>query len=73
MESIIHSFGSGIDGEIPWAGAVLDTAGNVYGTTSDGGTEDVGTVYQLMPSNGGWVENVLVNFNWANGEAHGVT
>ena len=26
-----------------------------------------GTVYQLMPSNGGWVENVLVNFDGANG------
>ena len=51
---------------------VLDTAGNVYGTTVGGGTgteceDNCGTVYQLMPSNGGWLENVLVNFDGANG------
>jgi uncharacterized repeat protein (TIGR03803 family) len=71
-ESILHNFGSGTDGTAPYAGVVLDTAGNVYGTTISGGTGTeceggCGTVYQLMPSNGGWVENVLVNFNGANG------
>ena len=68
MESIPHSFGSGGDGESPWSGVVLDTAGNVYGTTGGGGTGGAGTVYQLMPSTGGWLENVLVNFDGANGE-----
>jgi len=67
-ESIIHSFGSGSDGYNPYSGVVLDTAGNTYGTTPDGGTEGTGTVYQLMPSSGGWVENVLVNFDGANGQ-----
>ena len=66
-ESIIHSFGSGTDGVGPYAGVVLDTAGNVYGTTPNGGTDGGGAVYQLMPSNGGWLENVLVNFNGTNG------
>ncbi len=66
-ESILHNFGSGTDGYQPEAGVVLDTAGNVYGTTEAGGTGGGGTVYQLMPSNGGWVENVLVNFDGANG------
>jgi len=71
-ESILHNFGSGTDGEEPYAGVVLDTAGNVYGTTYGGGTGTecgggCGTVYQLMPSNGGWLENVLVNFDVANG------
>ncbi|MGA2904296.1 MAG: choice-of-anchor tandem repeat GloVer-containing protein [Candidatus Korobacteraceae bacterium] len=74
-ESILHSFGSGTDGENPDSGVVLDTAGNVYETTFYGGTEEggcggygCGTVYQLIPSNGGWLENVLVNFNGANGD-----
>lgn len=67
-ESIIHSFGSGTDGESPQSGVVLDTAGNVYGTTDGGGTGAVGTVYQLVPSHGGWVENVLVNFDVTNGD-----
>jgi len=71
-ENIIHSFGSGTDGAAPEAGVVLDTAGNVYGSTTSGGTgtecsNGCGTVYQLMPSNGGWVENVLVNFDETNG------
>ena len=73
-ESILHNFGNGTDGSGPSAGVVLDTAGNVYGTTPFGGTgtpeecgSTCGTVYQLMPSNGGWVENVLVNFNNTNG------
>lgn len=71
-ESILHSFGSGTDGQYPLSDVVLDTAGNVYGTTNEGGTGTecnlgCGTVYQLMPSNGGWVENVLVNFDNENG------
>jgi len=71
-ESILHSFGSGTDGEYPSSGVVLDTAGNMYGTTFQGGTGTecpigCGTVYQLMPSTGSWLENVLVNFNGTNG------
>jgi len=72
-ESILHNFGSGTDGQSPFAGVVFDAAGDMYGTTPNGGTgtecqESCGTVYQLMPSNGGWLENVLVNFGGANGE-----
>ncbi|MGA7463179.1 MAG: choice-of-anchor tandem repeat GloVer-containing protein [Candidatus Korobacteraceae bacterium] len=72
-ESIIHDFGSGTDGWSPYSGVVLDTVGNVYGTTFYGGNggcapTGCGTVYQLMPSNGGWVENVLVNFDGTNGD-----
>jgi uncharacterized repeat protein (TIGR03803 family) len=74
-ESLLHSFGNGTDGRDPLAGVVLDAAGNVYGTTLLGGTGSLqtchgtcGTVYQLVPSNGGWVENVLVNFEVTNGQ-----
>jgi len=74
-ESILHSFGNGTDGRDPLAGVVFDTAGNVYGTTSRGGTGSLelchgscGTVYQLVPSNGAWTENVLVNFDVTNGQ-----
>jgi uncharacterized repeat protein (TIGR03803 family) len=70
-ESIIHSFGGGSDGVYPYSGVVLDTAGNVYGTTFGGGTGTgcrggCGTVYQLMPSSG-WLENILVDFDVTNG------
>jgi uncharacterized repeat protein (TIGR03803 family) len=73
-ESVIHSFGFGAGGTYPEAGVVLDTAGNVYGTTEFGGTgtecmDNCGTVFQLVPSGGGWTENVLVNFDFRNGES----
>jgi len=72
-ESILHNFAGNPDGESPYAGVVLDAAGNVYGTTSDGGNCDYGcgTVYQLMPSNGGWLENVLVDFGGTDGSPWG--
>jgi uncharacterized repeat protein (TIGR03803 family) len=65
-ESILHSFGFGTDGADPFTGVVLDAAGNVYGTTPIGGTGGDGTVYQLLSSNQ-WAENILVNFDGANG------
>jgi uncharacterized repeat protein (TIGR03803 family) len=67
-ESILHNFGAGSDGQYPYSGVVLDAAGNVYGTTYAGGSGAAGTVYQLMPSNGGWVENVLFDFGGTDGD-----
>lgn len=51
---------------------MLDSRGNLYGTTSNGGTQGAGTVFQLTPMEGGaWSETVLYNFcsqpNCANG------
>src|SRR5664280_17696 len=71
-ETILHSFGSRNDGAYPFGGGVLDDAGNVYGTTIGGGYERLcstgcGTVYQLTPSNGGWLEKVLYNFGVLHG------
>jgi uncharacterized repeat protein (TIGR03803 family) len=40
----------------------FDQAGNIYGTTTTGGTRDAGVVFQLHPSNGGWTESVLYSF-----------
>jgi uncharacterized repeat protein (TIGR03803 family) len=34
---VLHVFGSGTDGQIPQAGVTLDAAGDMYGTTSEGG------------------------------------
>jgi uncharacterized repeat protein (TIGR03803 family) len=39
------------DGESPYGGVVLDSKGNLYGTTYDGGNDyNVGTVFMLTPS-----------------------
>jgi uncharacterized repeat protein (TIGR03803 family) len=51
------------DGYHPGSGPlVFDSAGNLYGTTADGGTTGNGTVYQLAHSQGSWTENILGNF-----------
>jgi uncharacterized repeat protein (TIGR03803 family) len=51
------------DGSAPMGGLTMDKAGNLYGTTSGGGTYGGGTVFELMPSAGGtWSEQILFNF-----------
>jgi uncharacterized repeat protein (TIGR03803 family) len=37
------------DGIFPYGGLVFDTAGNLYGTTSEGGDNDLGTVFEITP------------------------
>jgi uncharacterized repeat protein (TIGR03803 family) len=61
---VLHTFlGNGKDGDIPQAGLVFDAAGNLYGTTSAGGPNNFGTVFELVPTaGGGWTETVL--YSW---------
>jgi len=63
-ESVLHRFnGYPNDGQNPFAGLISDAAGNLYGTTSGGGSYDRGTVFELTPgSNGSWTETILYNF-----------
>lgn len=63
---VLHTFlGNGGDGTIPDAGLVFDAAGNLYGTTSAGGSNGYGTVFELTPGTGGsWTETVL--YSWGN-------
>jgi len=59
QESVLHSFGVRIDGYWPQAGLVRDKAGNLYGTTLQGGTSDLGTVFKVAPNGD---ETVLHSF-----------
>ncbi len=69
-ESVVHSFDdNGTDGWYPLVGVILDSAGNLYGATWQGGTSGGGTVYELSPSGGTWTENILYNFG--NGQYFG--
>jgi uncharacterized repeat protein (TIGR03803 family) len=70
-EQLIHSFNGDTgnpqtaDGESPYGGLVADAAGNLYGTTAQGGIDDFGTVFRLAPpADGGtpWTQTVLHNF-----------
>jgi len=66
---------SGKDGANPVSGLVFDAAGNLYGTTSAGGTFNKGTVFELLPppvTGGNWTEVVLYNFRGVkNGDGDG--
>ena len=59
--TVLHAF-SGPDGSFPVAHVTLDSAGNIYGTASEGGSNDAGTAFKLSRRNGGWVFSVLYNF-----------
>jgi len=66
-EKVLHSFGHGADGAQPSASLIFDAAGNLYGTTTGGGSSTCaygcGTVFKLTPTeNGTWTERVLHNF-----------
>jgi uncharacterized repeat protein (TIGR03803 family) len=60
---VLHSF-TGSDGANPYAGLIFDTAGNLYGTTlNGGGSHREGTVFKLKRnSDGSWTESVLYSF-----------
>jgi uncharacterized repeat protein (TIGR03803 family) len=57
-ETILHRF---TNGEQPFAGVIFDTAGNLYGTTPNGGA-GYGTVYKLTPSGSGWTYSTIYEF-----------
>jgi uncharacterized repeat protein (TIGR03803 family) len=44
---VLHAFAGQADGAIPFGGLVRDKSGNLFGTTSRGGTANFGTVFKL--------------------------
>jgi len=74
-EKVLYSFQGGSDGSTPAGGVVFDSAGNLYGATTDGGANNCpgpaqcGTVYQLKPpaqKGGSWSETILYIFKGKN-------
>ena len=66
-ETLLHSFlgaGNG-DGATPVAGLIRDGAGNLYGTTYYGGTNNDGTVFSLAPNG---TVTLLYSFTGASGD-----
>jgi uncharacterized repeat protein (TIGR03803 family) len=66
----LHSFSKNLnDGHYPYAGLILDAAGNLYGSTLEGGgtgKNNRGIVFELRPSadgSGKWTAKILHNFN----------
>ncbi len=71
----LHNFNDdGADGIRPLAGLIFDKAGNLYGTTYEGGaacfTVGCGTIFELSPATGGsWTEKILHSFSGRDGVA----
>lgn len=68
---LLYSFEGGTDGAYPMSDLTLDSAGNLYGTTQQGGTGtgcDIGcgTVVELERTQDGWKEKVLYSFRGGN-------
>ena len=68
-KSVIHNFGGTNDGEYPTGSLIIDSAGDLYGTTEGGGShgdgeENVGgTAFKLAPnSSGAWTETIMHSF-----------
>ena len=70
-ETVLYRFQGSTDGAIPGYGDLtFDKAGNIYGTTTEGGDQgacfedipDCGVVFQLAHSGSNWTENVIHTF-----------
>jgi uncharacterized repeat protein (TIGR03803 family) len=58
--TILHTFGQGTDGTFPWGTVVQGPNGNLYGTTSAGGTAGKGIIFEI--STDGTSYTILHNF-----------
>ncbi len=68
-ERVLHSFNGG-DGQYPQAALLLDSNGNLFGTTRLGGIHNEGTIFELSPEeNGEWTRTILHSFNSSNDAA----
>ena len=61
-KTTIYRFLGNPDGERPQGDLTFDQAGNLYGTTFEGGADGYGTVYKLTQTNGNWSEDILLSF-----------
>ncbi len=48
-EETLYDFAGGTDGAYPYGNLILDTHGNLYGTTTAGGIDNQGTIFKLFP------------------------
>ena len=59
QETVLYSFTGEAGGAYPYSGVIRDSAGNLYGTTNNGGTSNGGVVYKVDSSGN---ETVLHSF-----------
>jgi uncharacterized repeat protein (TIGR03803 family) len=69
-QTVLHRFARGNDdGGYPNGGLTIDKAGVLYGTTSGGGEDGLGTVFKLTPTDHGWEKTLLHIFRQLDGSS----
>ena len=64
-KTLLYRFTGGSDGSSPASDLIFDQAGNLYGATSNGGAYGNGTIYELVPTVGGWAYKLVYSFTGA--------
>jgi uncharacterized repeat protein (TIGR03803 family) len=64
-ESVLFGFDEGADR--PFNSVIFDSAGNLYGTASEGGSDGFGAVYELTKSGSNWTYSDLHDFTFEDG------
>jgi uncharacterized repeat protein (TIGR03803 family) len=54
VQTVLYSFAAAPDGQTPVAGLSSDSDGNLYGVTSNGGTDNFGTIFRIAPDGTGY-------------------
>jgi uncharacterized repeat protein (TIGR03803 family) len=72
-EKVLYAFAGTSDGAFPDYNLLIDSAGNLYGTTYNGGattncSQGCGTVFRLTPSGGAWHFGLLWALQGTNGD-----
>ncbi len=70
-ETVLYSFQNQSDGRFPYRESGEDSAGNLYGATSDGGSGGGGTVFELSPMGNSWAFTLLYSFTGQQGKQCG--
>lgn len=66
--TLLHRFSGGDeDGAYPKGGLTVDGSGALFGTTSGGGKDRIGTVFKLTPTDRGWEETLIHTFRTSDG------
>jgi len=67
-EKMLYQFGGNSDGGGPYTGVTFDASGNIYGATNSYGADGVGVVFQMTPTDNGWLYNVIYTFQKSGGD-----
>jgi uncharacterized repeat protein (TIGR03803 family) len=64
---VLHSFAGGTDGATPWSTLIMGKKGELYGTTTAGGSANLGTVFEISKKG---VETIIHSFTGGNDGAN---